>query len=339
MASTVASPVMSSSPTNSSRNSRRRLFGRARVAGEQCPFDHLGQVDEGEDRLVEVGDIAPEDVGLVSAEGLHGVGEHARITLRRHRRVRRGPQRGRVVGAHHPAPQQRHGQLGRLTGARFGCHLGQLAHAGRSPGGRCGRSRPGAMSVSRRTESRVAPLAQAITARASPGSGRRVLRSPTRRSSARSSAARPSSRASRSTTRRLARFGVLVPGAAGLEGEGRDHPGQQCRVEPVEQPVAERLGDQQVRLVVDRAERVPGLGHLPTLDEIPVVEDGQAPVELGGEGHRALAGPATDRRRRPATGGPRPASTGGPGSRPGCRWDGTRRPDRAAVRWPCGPPG
>ena len=33
------------------------------VAGEQGPLDHLGQVDQREDRPVEVGDVPPQDVG------------------------------------------------------------------------------------------------------------------------------------------------------------------------------------------------------------------------------------------------------------------------------------
>ena len=72
----VWSPVMSSSPTNSSRNSRRRLFGDRRVAGEQRPLDHLGQVDQGEHRAVEVGEVPPEDVGLVGVELLGDVDGH-----------------------------------------------------------------------------------------------------------------------------------------------------------------------------------------------------------------------------------------------------------------------
>ena len=39
----------------------------AAVAGEQRALDHLGQVDQGEDRPVEVGEVPPKDVGLVVA--------------------------------------------------------------------------------------------------------------------------------------------------------------------------------------------------------------------------------------------------------------------------------
>ena len=170
-----------------------------RVAGEQCPFDHFGQVDQGEDRLVEIGDVAAENVLLLSAEGLHGVGEHARITLRRHRRVRRGPS---DAGSSAPTTPRRRRATAVWAASRVpGSGATWASWRTRSMTWRTLRTKsPGAMSVSRSTESRVAPLAQAITARARPGSGRRVRRRPTRRSSARSPAARASSRASRSTT-------------------------------------------------------------------------------------------------------------------------------------------
>ena len=58
-----------------------QALGRSRVAGEECTLDHFGQVDQGEDRLVEVGDVAPEDGLLVRGEALFGVGEHARLTI------------------------------------------------------------------------------------------------------------------------------------------------------------------------------------------------------------------------------------------------------------------
>ena len=58
-----------------------QALGRSRVAGEERPLDHLGQVDQGEDRLVEIGDVAPEDDLLVRGEALFGVGEHARVTI------------------------------------------------------------------------------------------------------------------------------------------------------------------------------------------------------------------------------------------------------------------
>ena len=50
----------------------------AAVAGEQRTLDHLGQVDQGEDRAVEVGEVAPEDVGLVLGELLGHVRRHGR---------------------------------------------------------------------------------------------------------------------------------------------------------------------------------------------------------------------------------------------------------------------
>ena len=94
---------MSRSPTNSSRNSRRRLFGDRRVAGEQRALHHLGQVDQGEDRAVEVGEVPPEDVGLVRRELLGDVDGHggertgaARVAgVTADRRSRRGHRRAR----------------------------------------------------------------------------------------------------------------------------------------------------------------------------------------------------------------------------------------------------
>ena len=113
---------------------------RAGVPGEQGTLDHFWQVDQGEHRPVEVGDVTAEDVCLVSAERLHGIGEHARITLRRHRRVRRGPQPRRVVGAHHPPPEERP----RPAGPRPWCPdrrpPGRAGGPDRSPGGHCARS-------------------------------------------------------------------------------------------------------------------------------------------------------------------------------------------------------
>ena len=58
-----------------------QALGRTRIAGEKSPLDHLGQVDEGEYRPVEVGDIAPEHGLLVGGEALFGVGVHARPTI------------------------------------------------------------------------------------------------------------------------------------------------------------------------------------------------------------------------------------------------------------------
>ena len=72
----TASPEMSSSPTNSSRKSRRRLFERAGVAGEQRALHHLGQVHQREHRAVEVGEVAPEDIRLVGRELLGDVDGH-----------------------------------------------------------------------------------------------------------------------------------------------------------------------------------------------------------------------------------------------------------------------
>ena len=60
-----------------------QALGRARVPGEEGALDHLGQVDQGEYRLVEVRDVAPEDGLLVRGEALFGVGEHARPTIER----------------------------------------------------------------------------------------------------------------------------------------------------------------------------------------------------------------------------------------------------------------
>ena len=49
---------------------------RPRVAGEQGALDHLGQVHQSEHRLVEVGEVAAQDVGLFSSERLRGVQIH-----------------------------------------------------------------------------------------------------------------------------------------------------------------------------------------------------------------------------------------------------------------------
>jgi hypothetical protein len=58
-----------------------QALGRAGVPGEEGPLDHFGQVDQGEDRQMEVGHVAPEDGLLVRGELLFYVGEHARPTI------------------------------------------------------------------------------------------------------------------------------------------------------------------------------------------------------------------------------------------------------------------
>ena len=73
MASTSASPVVSSSPTNSSRNSRRSDLDGPGVPGEQRPLDHLGEVHQGEHRPVEVGEVPPQHLTLLVGELLCGV--------------------------------------------------------------------------------------------------------------------------------------------------------------------------------------------------------------------------------------------------------------------------
>ena len=60
-----------------------QALGRAGVAGEESSLDDLRQVDQGKDRLVEVGDVAPEHGFLVGSEPLFGVREHARVTIER----------------------------------------------------------------------------------------------------------------------------------------------------------------------------------------------------------------------------------------------------------------
>ena len=50
----------------------------AAVAGEQRALHHLGQVDEGENRPVEIGEVPPQDVGLVGGELLGDVDRHER---------------------------------------------------------------------------------------------------------------------------------------------------------------------------------------------------------------------------------------------------------------------
>ena len=60
-----------------------QALGRAGVAGEERSLDDLRQVDQGKDRLVQVGDVAPEHGFLVGREPLFGVREHARVTIER----------------------------------------------------------------------------------------------------------------------------------------------------------------------------------------------------------------------------------------------------------------
>ena len=50
----------------------------AAVAGEQRALDHLGQVDQGEHRTVEIGEVATKDVGLGGREVLGDVDRHER---------------------------------------------------------------------------------------------------------------------------------------------------------------------------------------------------------------------------------------------------------------------
>ena len=55
-----------------------QALGAAAVAGEQRPLHHLGQVHEREHRAVEVGEVAPQHVGLRGAELLRNVQRHER---------------------------------------------------------------------------------------------------------------------------------------------------------------------------------------------------------------------------------------------------------------------
>ena len=74
-----------------------QALGRARVAGEQRALHDLGQVDQGEDRAVEVGEVPPEDVGLVGAELLGDV-DASRAAQRTAARTR-GPADARPASA------------------------------------------------------------------------------------------------------------------------------------------------------------------------------------------------------------------------------------------------
>ena len=65
--------MRSRSPTNSSRNSRRRLLSRARVPREQRALHDLGQVHEREHRAVEVREVRPERRLLLGRELLGDV--------------------------------------------------------------------------------------------------------------------------------------------------------------------------------------------------------------------------------------------------------------------------
>ena len=51
-----------------------------RVPGEESTLHDLGEVHESEDRLVQVREVATQDVGLVRTEFLGGVGGHGRRT-------------------------------------------------------------------------------------------------------------------------------------------------------------------------------------------------------------------------------------------------------------------
>ena len=51
-------------------------LGTAAVAREESSLDHLGQIDESEDRPVEIGEVAAQNIGLVRAEGLGDVHSH-----------------------------------------------------------------------------------------------------------------------------------------------------------------------------------------------------------------------------------------------------------------------
>ncbi len=53
----------------------QRLVAAA-VAGEQCAFDDLGQIDQCEHRAIEVGEVPAQHVGFVRAEGLGDVHSH-----------------------------------------------------------------------------------------------------------------------------------------------------------------------------------------------------------------------------------------------------------------------
>ena len=111
---------MSRSPTNSSRNSRRRLLSEREYRREQRALHDLGQVHEREDRPVEVREVRAEDGLFLVVEVL--------------RHVLHGPPRI-------PVPLPRPGDLGRAG-------RGALRAGGAGPGGgrwpsRSGRRRPG----------------------------------------------------------------------------------------------------------------------------------------------------------------------------------------------------
>ena len=53
-----------------------QALGRPGIAGKQGALDDLGQVDQGENRLVEVGEVPAEDLGLVVRPLLGGVEVH-----------------------------------------------------------------------------------------------------------------------------------------------------------------------------------------------------------------------------------------------------------------------
>ena len=74
-----------------------------------------------------------------------------------------------------------------------------------------------------------------------------------------------------------------------LVAEGGGRAGQRRRVELVEDAGAQRLGHQQVGLVVQPGQLAAGLGERPAVDVAPRLEHPQHPVELAGQRLRASA--------------------------------------------------
>ncbi len=68
-----------------------------------------------------------------------------------------------------------------------------------------------------------------------------------------------------------------------FEDHSRDHPGEDRRLGSVEDFGRQRLGQEEVRLVVDPGQSAPGLGEGPVLEIAQLFQDGDAVTQLNGE--------------------------------------------------------
>ena len=102
-------------------------LGAAAVAGEQRPLHDLGQVDKREDRPVEVGEVAAQDVGLVRGELLRL--RQAATTL--HSRRQLSPASGITCVCAAAAAAQRRRQAERVTAGGGSCRAARPPPSGR----------------------------------------------------------------------------------------------------------------------------------------------------------------------------------------------------------------